>query len=335
MTSRRPITDPWGKRAGDAVSGTAVGDRKSTTNGGRGPFGLPGRPAWLNDADFPFESRFVEVGGAVVHYVDEGDGPVLLALHGNPTWSFLYRDIIGRLRDRFRVIALDYPGFGFSRAPEGYDFTPESHTLIVAAFVKRLNLTGITLIAQDWGGPIGLTVATRDPERFEGLVIGNTWAWPLDGERHFERFSRVMGGRLGGFAIRRFNAFVNGLIPLGTRRSVSRRVMRAYRGPFPTAASRRPVHVFPSCLLGSRDFLAKLEADLPKIADRPALIVWGEKDFAFREKERERFERIFPDHETHTLPDAGHYIQEDAPGEIADAIRTWHTQNFSRRPGRA
>lgn len=132
------------------------------------------RPAWVSDQLFPFESRFLDVNGAQVHYIDEGVGPVFLGLHGNPTWSFLYRHIVQGLRDRFRCVALDYPGFGLSAAPAGYRYTVAEHARVVEGFVAHLGLRQVTLMVQDWGGPIGFWVATRHPEWFRAFVIGNT-----------------------------------------------------------------------------------------------------------------------------------------------------------------
>jgi len=136
------------------------------------------RPAWLPEELYPFESRYARIGDARVHYVDEGAGPTLLLLHGNPTWSFLYREIIKELRSQFRCIALDYPGFGLSVAPAGYGFTPAEHADVVEDFVKQLDLGAVTMMVQDWGGPMGsrsqpaiptgsrdLSSATRGPGR--------------------------------------------------------------------------------------------------------------------------------------------------------------------------
>jgi len=111
-----------------------------------------------------------------------GEGPVFLFLHGNPTWSFLYRDIIKGLMHRFRCIALDYPGFGLSHARDGYDYWPESHARILEQFIHKLNLGSFVLMVQDWGGPIGLSVALQNPRNVRGLVIGNTFAWPVKGD---------------------------------------------------------------------------------------------------------------------------------------------------------
>ncbi len=177
---------------------------------------------------FPCESRFATIDGCRVHYVDEGKGPVLLFLHGNPAWSFLYRHIIRELRGSFRCVALDYPGFGLSAAREGYDFRPASHAKVVKGFIEALDLGEVTMMVQDWGGPIGFWAAAAMPKRMHGLVIGNTFAWPVSGDPHFERFSAMMGGALGGFLIRRFNLFVNLLVPAGcARRKPSPDVMRA------------------------------------------------------------------------------------------------------------
>jgi haloalkane dehalogenase len=260
-----------------------------------------------------------------VHYVDEGDGPPLLLLHGNPTWSFLYRDVIKGLRDRYRCLALDHPGFGLSRAPAGYGFTPAEHARVLERFVAELDLTGVTMMVQDWGGPIGFSVATRAPERFAAFVIANTWAWPKS-DPGTQVFSRLLGGPIGRVLILRRNAFVERILPGGVKRGkLAPEIMQAYRGPFPDADSRRPVAVLPREILRSRPFLAEIERALPGLADRPALIVWPTADVAFREPERRRWEQLFPNHETVLIEGAGHYVQEDAPEEIVAAIRDWRT----------
>jgi haloalkane dehalogenase len=281
------------------------------------------RPAWVPEELFPFESRYAEVGGARVHYVDEGSGPSLLLLHGNPTWSFLYRDVIKGLRDRFRCIAPDHPAFGLSEAPTGYGYTPAEHAGVLEKLILELDLTDVTMMAQDWGGPIGFAAATRHPDRFSRFVIGNTWAWPKS-DFGTQAFSRFLGGPVGGYLILRRNFFVERIIPGGVRRrKLPERVMDAYRGPFPTPGSRRPVHVFPREILGSRPFLGDVERGLASLRDRPALILWPTKDVAFKEPDRKRWEQVFPNHRTTLLEGAGHYIQEDAPEEIVAAISDW------------
>jgi haloalkane dehalogenase len=280
-------------------------------------------PDWLSPELYPFESRYREAGGARVHYIDEGRGPALLLLHGNPTWSFLYREIIKALRDSFRCIAIDYPGFGLSRPAPGYGFTPAEHAEVVEQLVLELGLRDVTMMVQDWGGPIGFAVAGRHPDRFGAFVIGNTWAWPKS-DPGTQIFSRLMGGPIGGYLILRRNVFVEQIIPRNVRRKqLTESVMSAYRGPFPTPESRRPIHVLPREILGSRPFLSDVERGLAQLRDRRALLVWPTKDVAFRERERRTWEAMFPQHQTVMLDGAGHYIQEDAPEEIVDAIRAW------------
>jgi haloalkane dehalogenase len=279
------------------------------------------RPAWLPEDLYPFQSRYVEVGEARLHYIDEGSGPTLLLLHGNPTWSFLYREIIKELRGQFRCVAVDYPGFGLSAAPPRYGFTPAEHADVVEGFVQQLDLTAVTLMVQDWGGPIGFAVATRQPDRFARFVIGNTWAWPAT-DLGTQAFSRLLGSPLGRYLIERRNFFVETILPRGVRRThLPEAVMNAYRGPFPTPESRRPVYVFPREIVRSKVFLADVASKLPRLSDRPALLCWPTADFAFREPERVRWEQLFPDHRTLRLQGAGHYIQEDAWQEIVTAIR--------------
>ena len=123
---------------------------------------------WLDRTLFPYEQQRLELDGHEVAYVDEGEGPPLLMLHGNPTWSFVYRDVIAGLRDRFRCVAPDLPGFGFSTAAAGFGFRPVEHARVIERFVEALGLRDATLVAQDWGGPIGLWVAARQPERLWG-----------------------------------------------------------------------------------------------------------------------------------------------------------------------
>ncbi len=283
------------------------------------------RPSWVPTDLYPFASHFEEINGSRVHYVDEGAGPPLILLHGNPTWSFLYRDIIVGLRDQYRCIAVDYPGFGLSDAAPGYGYTPAEHAQVLEDLVLRLDLRDATLMVQDWGGPIGFAVATRHPDRFSAFVVGNTWAWPKS-DPGTQAFSRLLGGPIGGWLILQHNFFVERIIPVGVRRKkLPPAVMNAYRGPFPTPESRRPAHIFPREILASRPFLADIESKLAALADRPALLVWGTKDVAFRAAELHRWEQTFPQHRTVLLDGAGHYIQEDAAQDIVAAIRDWQS----------
>lgn len=281
------------------------------------------RPTWVDDGLFPFESRFVDIDGHTVHYVDEGSGPTLLFLHGNPTWAFVYRDVIAHLRDEFRCIAVDYPGFGLSSAAPGYRYLPAEHAEVMVAFVDALALERVTLVAHDWGGPVGLAAVERGAEAFDRLVLANTSAWPLDDAR-VQVLSHVVGGPIGRLLIRQFNLFVNVMIPAGHRLTKpTSEQMSHYRNALDSAARRQASAVFPREITASRLFLADVEAGLADLAALPTLIIWGNADIAFGDRERRRWEAIFPDHQTVIVEGAGHFVQSDAPDQFASAIREW------------
>lgn len=270
---------------------------------------------------YPFASRWFDSSAGRVHYLDEGSGPPILLCHGNPTWSFLYRDIITGLRDRFRCIVPDYPGFGLSERPSGYRYTVEEHANVVGELVDFLELDGYLSMGQDWGGPISMAVDVARADRVRGIVLGNTWFWPANTLR-MKLFSTVMSSPLMQNAIVNRNFFVERLIPTGTTRTLTQTEMKHYRGVQPTPQARHGVAELPRQILAARPLLARLAHDVPTIlGEKPALFVWGMKDFAFPPAQNlPRMQGAFPNHVVIELPDANHFIQEDAPHQIAAAI---------------
>lgn len=282
-------------------------------------------PNWLDTSVYPFESHtFVHDAGRV-HYLDEGDGDPVVCLHGNPTWSFLYRHVIHDLRDDYRCLAPDYLGFGLSEKPRDFPYTPEAHAGVVADLLDHLDLHDVTLVVQDWGGPIGLDWATRNPDRVRAVVAGNTFAWPLAGDRRVRWFSRVLGSRLGKLAVTRLDAFVRVVMPLvyADRSRLTLAIHRQYRRPFETPADRTGAWVFPRELVGSGDWLARLWDRRDALADTPHLLVWGTADPAFGPRYLARWRRLRPDAEVVTFDDCGHYLQEERGPELADAVRAF------------
>lgn len=283
----------------------------------------PRRTFAVNAADYPFEDHWLSIADGHVHYLDEGRGATVLLLHGNPTWSFLYREVIRELRSECRLIAPDYPGFGYSRAPGGYGYTPEEQAQAVTALIERLGLESVILVVQDWGGPIGLSYAVEHPSAVRGLVIMNSWAWEASIPQRL--FSMVMGGRpLGLWLQQRRNFFVRQLIPRGIwhKEKLTQTLLDAYSRPFPTPASRYPTWVFPRHIRKSRAWLRRTESRLIQLRDLPVEILWGKRDEpGFRPAEMRRWQRHFPLHHTETLEDASHFIQEDRPDRLVAAIR--------------
>ena len=270
---------------------------------------------------YPFESQWFNSTKGRVHYVDVGTGPPILLWHGNPTWSFLYRGVIDRLQDHFRCIAPDYLGFGLSEHPSSFGYTIAEHAAVMGEFVDHLDLDGYLTMGQDWGGPISMAVATERADQVRGVALGNTWFWPADDVRT-KLFSRVMSSPPMQRAILRRNFFVERLIPGATARPLPTNVMDHYRRVQPTPEARTGVARMPREILGARPLLQRLARDVPaKLGSKPALFVWGMKDFAFRpSRNLPRMQATFADHQVVELPKASHFIQEDAPAEIADAI---------------
>lgn len=288
------------------------------------------RPEWVDSGLYPFADRWAEIGGCDVHYVDEGEGRPVLMVHGNPTWSFLYREIIKELRPKLRCIALDLPGFGLSSAGPGFGFRAHEHARVVAGLVQRLDLRNYILMGQDWGGPVGLAAAGREPERVAGLVLGNTWAWSMSSRPAAHVWARSIGGIPGRYVVERLNAFVEVAMRLGTRRNrPAGRVMEHYQRPFPTAASRRPTWMFAREVTGASRFLdEEAAAALASLADRPALLPWGDGDPVFGTADRNRLVARLEKAITHDLRGAGHFIQEDAPEEISEAVLAWEAEEL-------
>ncbi len=290
----------------------------------------PARPAWVPDDLYPFEDRWAEIDGNLVHYVDEGQGPPLLLLNGNPSWSFGWRDVILGLRGSYRCIAPDYPGLGMSRAAPGYDLRPASHSRIVEALVDRLGLVGVTVFGYAWGGPIGFGLAGRRPEIVAGLVVGNTWAWP-DHRLRARLFGALMGGPLGPLLVDRLDLMIRLYLPLGLKRGeLSAAERAAYAGPFQDGG-RAAMRAFPRDIVRGRAYLRAVEANLPRLADKPAIILWPDSDPGFGDAELARWQGLLPGAPTVTLRRTGQFIDEDAPEDIVAALLAWE-EGRERQP---
>ena len=287
---------------------------------------LPHVPPFRPDPRlFPFRSRWFKSRVGPVHYVDEGAGEPILFLHGNPAWSFLYRGVVIRLRKRFRCIALDYPGFGLSvRPPSGYDYTPGEHAGVVRDLVQHLDLQGVTVMGHEWGGPIGIRVAADDLTRIRALVMGNTWFWPLDSVQG-KAFAYLTSMAPMQSQIVNRNLLVEKVMPLGMKLPVSEEVMQQYREAMPTASARLGAAELAVQLTRATQWLTRLEADVrDRLVNVPLLLTWGLHDVMYGRPFMERFRETFRDVQVHRL-DAKHYIQEDAPNEISQAIETFLT----------
>jgi haloalkane dehalogenase len=216
--------------------------------------------SWIDKNEYPFKSNFIQFDIGKMHYVDEGKGEPIVMLHGNPTWSFLYRHMIKGLSGKYRCIAPDYFGFGLSDNPKDWSYLPKGHAEYITKLIDQLELKDITFVVQDWGGPIGLSYAVSNPSKVKRFIIVNTWMWPVSDDFHFRLFSRMMGGPFGRFVIKRFNFFAKRVMKMGIndKSKLSKHIHKHYLNPLNTPASRKGSWVFPKEIIGSSKWLESL-----------------------------------------------------------------------------
>jgi haloalkane dehalogenase len=231
----------------------------------------------------------------------------------------LIRDFSGNNR----CIAADHLGLGLSDKSKNFDYLPVSHARNLEALLLELDLRDITLVFGDWGGPIALDFATRYPERILGLLVTNSWCWPVDRDPYYRMYSGFMGGPVGRFLIRRYNFFVGAFLPMvfGDRKKLSPELHERYKAPFAEPADRKGNWVFPAQVTGASIWLQAIEARLATLASKAVAICWGDKDMAFREKELIRWKTLFPGASVRRLLDCGHFVAEERPDAVAEAPR--------------
>ncbi|MGD8679810.1 MAG: alpha/beta fold hydrolase [Lysobacterales bacterium] len=280
---------------------------------------------------YPFTSHYLEVRGLRMHYLDEGprDAPPVLMLHGNPTWSFYYRNLVLALRDRFRCIVPDYIGCGLSDKPDAaaYDFRLASRIEDLASLMDHLGLDRpVSLVLHDWGGMIGCAWAVANPDRVERLVILNTAAFPLPEDKRMPpALSLVRNTAFGAFLVTRFNAFSAIAARVAFKKPVSREIRKAYTLPYDSPAHRlatlRFVQDIPLAETDPGfDILINTAEHLHWLADKPCLVAWGERDFVFDAPFLKKWQAYFPRAEIHRFPDCGHYVLEDGGPALIETI---------------
>ena len=285
------------------------------------------RPDWLSNDLYPFESRFFDSPpDHRMHFVDEGTGEPIVFVHGNPAWSFEFRHLIEGLRSAFRCIAPDHVGFGLSsRSNRREDHHPRSHATRFAALLEHLDLHDLTLFMTDWGGPIGLDYARRQPARVKRIVITNTWCWPVSDDFHFKSFSYLMSSWFAQYLVKRHNVFVRRLMKqaVGDTRVLTPEIMAHYRNAQPSPAARAASAALPGHIVGASDWLGSIWRERAAFTDKPALVLWGFEDMAFRRKELDRWKSELTDFDLHEFEDCGHFLAEEAPERVLPALRAF------------
>jgi haloalkane dehalogenase len=276
-------------------------------------------PDWLDRAAYPFTSRWLDLPSGRLHYIDEGHGRPVVMVHGTPDWSFLWRHLVKRLAPRYRCVAVDNLGFGLSDRPPGSWYLPENQAANLKTVIERLELRDVTLVLHDFGGPIGLSYAIERTDNVRSLVLMNTWMWSLAGDRRVAWFARLATSRLGRYLYLQRNVSAGFILKraFGDRSRLTADIHAQYLGPFPDPASRAATWAYARALLGSSAWFERLWQRRDRLRALPALIIWGMKDRAFREKELDRLASIFAAPEVLRLPDVGHFPPEEAPDRVA------------------
>ncbi len=288
---------------------------------------------------WPFAPRFTEAAGFRQHFIDEGSGRPVLLLHGQPTWGYIYRNFIPALAATHRVVVPDHMGFGKSETPSDREYTLRTHVGNLTSLIDTLDLRDITLVMQDWGGPIGVGYAVRHPRRIHSLVLMNTVVGygtagrrdlPNPMDTSWFRWIRdgLSTGRTEAVLSQLGSTILSVLQIVGLERldRVSPTFIRAYGAPFPTPADCKAAIEFPLDLaLGRiRDFVREGIGGLPALREKPALMIEGMLDRAIPPAlALADFAGIWPRAPVIQIPSAGHYIQEDAPEIVVPALQTF------------
>ena len=287
--------------------------------------------------EYPFSGKRATIGGLSYHYLDEGAGEAVVMVHGNPSWSFYYRNLVLALRERFRCIVPDHIGCGFSEKPgdDRYEYTLSRRVDDLDCLLDQLGInSNITLVLHDWGGMIGMAYAVRHPERIARLVILNTGAFHLPKSKPLPLGLRICrDSLLGTLLVRGCNAFSVGASHVGCKRHPMDSSLRAlYQLPYDSWQNRiatlRFVQDIPLAP-GDKGYylVSSVAAGLAQFKSLPMLILWGELDFVFDHHFRSEWQQRFPDAEVHSFADCGHYILEDAKEEVIPLIQAFLDRN--------
>jgi haloalkane dehalogenase len=278
--------------------------------------------------EFPFKENYMEVDGIRLHYADEGSGPPILLVHGQPTWSYLYRKMIPPLVSAgYRCVAPDLMGFGLSAKPADESvYTLRRHVELVTGLVERLKLKGVSTVGQDWGGPIGLRYAIDHRDNMRTLVILNTFVRPEKLPLLFSAMFR--SGGLASFLVRRLDLFRKMMFSsVGFKSKVEPQAMAQYKKPHPTPETRAGIAAFPKMIPNSERhengaYIAEIDRTL-STWDIPVLVMFSDKDFAFKVEDGRRIADMAPNSRFEVVAGAGHYLQEDAGEQIAERMITF------------
>lgn len=280
------------------------------------------------------QRQFIEVPAGRLAYVDEGDGPPVVMVHGNPSSAHEYAAVVEALRASHRCIVPEHIGFGQSDKPADWDYLPVHHADNLARLLDTLDLRDATFVVGDWGGPIGLSWVLANPERVARVVIANTWLWSVHHDWYYRAFSWFAGGPIGRWLTTHRNFFARSVVrqAWGTHVPLTAERHAPFLAAHPRPDQRKGMWVFPQQIIGSSRWLAELWERREALRGLDLQLLWGMKDVAFRPDILARWCDAFPEAEVTRLPEVGHFVGLEAPEALIDRLaqpvrdRSTHTQ---------
>lgn len=264
-----------------------------------------------------------QVPAGEMSYVDEGTGPPIVFVHGNPSSSMEFLPAIAELSGSRRCIAPDHIGFGHSDKPADWDYLPSSHSKNLAGLLDSLDLHEVTMVVGDWGGPIGLSWVLDNADRVSALVVTNTWLWPVNRSLYYQAFSKMMGGPLGRFLTRRFNLFARQVTKSawGQATPLTPEIYKEFTSVHRTPDERKGMWVFPREIVGSSEWLARLWERRETLRRVDMRVLWGMKDIGFPPGILDKWIEEFPEATVERLEEVGHFPALEATDRFVATLK--------------
>ena len=282
------------------------------------------RQSWFDHDEYPFDTHYLNLPSGKMHYVDEGRGNPIVFVHGTPSWSFLYRNLIKEFSDKHRCVALDHLGFGLSQKPKSFAGRPEDHYKHFELLMEHLELSNITLVVHDFGGPIALPYAINNPEKVERIVMFNTWLWSNRGNKDVEKIDGIVNSWIGKHLYLRWNFSPWILLKqaFDDKSKLTKDIHNHYKKVFRSKSSRYGLLKIAQSLLGSSEWYQQHWERIDAITDKPFLLLWGMNDDFIKPKYLEKWEQKLTNYEVSKL-NCGHFVQEEQPEVVNDKIRSF------------
>ena len=285
-------------------------------------------PAWFSRHEFPFQSKTVHISGNTIHYIDEGEGQVILFAHPACAWSFIYRDMVKVLSEHYRCVIPDFPGYGFSEAHSSYDFTVKNQSKILEAFIDKLQLSEILFLGHDTGGPSGFYLATIKPTLFKGFVMTDTIIYPTTEYKKLHRFLGILGTWPVKIINQEFNLIVWAMLNNLKANKVDKNIKAHYFRVFNSRKKRERIRQMLLSLRKSTDLMSQIKKGFQTtLKDKPALLIYGENDPVSKLGIPERILNTLHDAELHIIKGEGHFPHEGNGQEMARKIIQWISKN--------